>query len=107
MERAAVSVLCVERDRLAKDGEGVGDIAGEDRDGVERAAGGDDAGGGESPERRLQPDNAVGRRRQAPPAPAVRVPSENGTRPEPTAVAEPELDPPGMRSERSALRGTP
>ncbi len=66
MERAAVSVLFVERDRLAKDGEGVGDIAGEDRDGVERAAGGDDAGGGESPERRLQPDNAVERRRHAP-----------------------------------------
>ncbi len=106
MERAAVSVLFVERDRLAKDGEGVGDIAGEDRDGVERAAGGDDAGGGESPERRLQPDNAVERRRHAPRSRRV-VPSENGTRPAPTAVAELELDPPGMRSERSALRGTP
>ena len=32
------------------------------------------------------------------PDPAVSVPSENGTRPAPTAVAEPELDPPGMRS---------
>ena len=64
-ERAAVGVLFVERDRLAKRHEGVGDIAGEDRDGVERAAGGDDAGGGESPERRLQSDNAVERRRHA------------------------------------------
>src|SRR6202034_3157681 len=42
-----------------------------------------------------------------PPDPPVSLPSENGTRPAPTAVAEPELDPPGMRSERSALRGTP
>ena len=41
------------------------------------------------------------------PDPAVSVPSENGTRPAPTAVAEPELDPPGMSPGRKALRGTP
>ena len=52
-ECAAVSVALVERDRLAIDKEGVADVAGEDRDGVERAAGRDDAGRGQSPERRL------------------------------------------------------
>ena len=41
------------------------------------------------------------------PEPAVSVPSANGTSPAPTAAAEPELEPPGMRSARSALRGTP
>ena len=41
------------------------------------------------------------------PEPAVSVPSENGISPAPTATAEPELDPPGIRSARSALRGTP
>src|ERR1700678_2936153 len=41
------------------------------------------------------------------PDPAVSVPSENGTRPAPTAVGEPGLDPPGMRSARKALPGAP
>src|SRR5947209_11031040 len=34
------------------------------------------------------------------PEPAVSVPSEMGTRPAATAAAEPELEPPGMRSSR-------
>ena len=51
--------------------------------------------------------NAAGTR----PDPAVSVPSENGTRPAPTAVAEPELDPPGyeiraQRVARNPVRGT-
>ncbi|MGY4457108.1 hypothetical protein ACVWYI_001068 [Bradyrhizobium sp. LB13.1] len=41
------------------------------------------------------------------PEPAVSVPSDSGTSPAPTAVAEPELDPPGMRSSRIELRGMP
>jgi hypothetical protein len=41
------------------------------------------------------------------PEPAVSVPSEIGTSPAATAVADPELEPPGMRSPRNALRGTP
>src|SRR3982751_2580900 len=39
------------------------------------------------------------------PDPAVSVPSASGTSPAATATAEPELDPPGMRSPRNALRG--
>ena len=49
------------------------------------------------------PFSAAGTR----PDPAVSVPSEKGTSPAPTAVAEPELEPPGMSSARRALRGTP
>ncbi len=41
------------------------------------------------------------------PEPAVSVPSAMGTRPAATATAEPELEPPGMRSGARALRGTP
>ena len=37
------------------------------------------------------------------PDPAVSVPSEKGTSPAPTAVAEPELEPPGMRSGRKRI----
>ena len=40
------------------------------------------------------------------PDPAVSVPSATGTIPAATATAEPELDPPGMRSPRKALFGT-
>src|SRR5512142_1070867 len=39
------------------------------------------------------------------PLPAVSVPSDSGTSPEDTAVAEPELDPPGMRSSRIGFLG--
>ena len=39
------------------------------------------------------------------PEPAVSVPSAIGTKPAATATAEPELDPPGIRSARSGLRG--
>ena len=53
--------------------------------------------------RPTMPFSAAGTR----PEPAVSVPSEKGTSPAPTAVADPELDPPGMRSVRKALRGTP
>src|ERR1700722_12340944 len=60
-KRAAVSVRFVERASLPVSHEGVGDIAGENRDGVERAAGGDHAGRRESAERRLQPDDSVKR----------------------------------------------
>src|ERR1700685_1049115 len=49
------------------------------------------------------PLNAAGTR----PDPAVSVPSENGTRRAPTAAAEPELDPPGIKSAPNALRGPP
>src|SRR3954453_1824749 len=41
------------------------------------------------------------------PDPAVSVPSASGTRPADTATAEPELDPPGMRSPRIGLLGMP
>ena len=41
------------------------------------------------------------------PLPAVSVPSASGTRPAETATAEPELDPPGMRSLRIGLLGMP
>ena len=41
------------------------------------------------------------------PQPAVSVPSASGTRPADTATAEPELDPPGMRSPRIGLLGMP
>ena len=41
------------------------------------------------------------------PEPAVSVPSESGTRPAETATADPELDPPGMRSARIGLVGMP
>ena len=41
------------------------------------------------------------------PDPAVSVPSAKSTIPAATATADPELDPPGMRSARSTLRGTP
>src|SRR6202451_3305092 len=41
------------------------------------------------------------------PEPAVSVPSESGTSPAETATADPELDPPGMRSERIGLMGMP
>jgi hypothetical protein len=41
------------------------------------------------------------------PEPAVSVPSASGTSPADTATAEPELEPPGIRSARTALRGMP
>src|SRR5579863_6823599 len=41
------------------------------------------------------------------PEPAVSVPSESGTSPAETATADPELDPPGMRSARIGLVGMP
>ena len=41
------------------------------------------------------------------PLPAVSVPSASGTSPAETATAEPELEPPGMRSPRSGLCGMP
>src|ERR1043165_2629727 len=41
------------------------------------------------------------------PAPAVSVPSENGTRPAATATPDPLLDPPGISFASNALRGTP
>src|SRR3979490_3119259 len=41
------------------------------------------------------------------PDPAVSVPSASGTRPAETATADPELDPPGMRSLRIGLTGMP
>ena len=41
------------------------------------------------------------------PEPAVSVPSANGTSPAETATADPELDPPGMRSARIGLFGMP
>src|SRR5205823_11758852 len=41
------------------------------------------------------------------PDPAVSVPSAKATSPTATATAEPELEPPGMKSESNGLRGTP
>ena len=41
------------------------------------------------------------------PLPAVSVPSASGTRPAETATADPELDPPGIRSPRTGLTGMP
>jgi hypothetical protein len=41
------------------------------------------------------------------PEPAVSVPSESGTNPAATATADPELDPPGMRSPRIGFLGMP
>ena len=41
------------------------------------------------------------------PEPAVSVPSASGTNPAATATAEPELDPPGIKSELNGFRGTP
>ena len=41
------------------------------------------------------------------PLPAVSVPSASGTSPAETATADPELDPPGMRSARTGLTGMP
>ena len=41
------------------------------------------------------------------PEPAVSVPSASGTRPADTATADPELDPPGIRSPRIGLFGMP
>src|ERR1700709_183727 len=41
------------------------------------------------------------------PEPAVSVPSASGTSPAETATADPELDPPGMRSPRMGLFGMP
>jgi hypothetical protein len=41
------------------------------------------------------------------PEPAVSVPSAKETRPAATATAEPELDPPGMKSGLNGLRATP
>ncbi len=64
-EQASVSVLLVESAGGLIDRERVGDIAGEDRDCVERPAGRDDAGRGESAKRRLQADDPVERRRHA------------------------------------------
>ena len=87
--------------RPLKDREGVGDIAGENRDGVERATGGDGADGSE---RRASASADDSVERGTRPDPAVWV-AENGTRPA-TAVAEPELDPRVRRSARNALRGT-
>ena len=47
--------------------------------------------------------NAAGTR----PEPAVSVPSAKLTRPEATATAEPELEPPGIKRGSNGLRGTP
>jgi len=41
------------------------------------------------------------------PEPAVSVPSENGTMPRATTLAEPELDPPEMYSASKAFVGMP
>src|SRR5260370_42087316 len=41
------------------------------------------------------------------PLPAVSVPSASGTRPAATATADPDLDPPGIRSPRTGLTGLP
>ena len=41
------------------------------------------------------------------PDPAVSVPSASGTSPAETATADPELDPPGIRSLRIGLTGMP
>src|SRR5213593_2767748 len=41
------------------------------------------------------------------PEPAVSVPSASGTRPAATAIAEPELDPPGINAGSNGLRGMP
>lgn len=41
------------------------------------------------------------------PEPAVSVPREKLTRPDETATAEPELDPPGTNAASNGLRGTP
>src|SRR5437764_5299238 len=41
------------------------------------------------------------------PEPAVSVPSASGTRPAETATADPELDPPGIKSARIGLTGMP
>ena len=65
-KRAAVSISLVESARRLKDCEGVGDIASENRDGVERPAGRDDAGRGKSAERRFETHNAIKRRGHAP-----------------------------------------
>lgn len=42
-----------------------------------------------------------------PPEPATSVPSANVTRPLPTADAEPEEEPPGMKRSSKGLRATP
>ena len=47
--------------------------------------------------------NAAGTR----PDPAVSVPSEKLARPPATAIADPELDPPEMKSPLNALRQAP
>src|SRR6478736_2705415 len=41
------------------------------------------------------------------PDPAVSVPSASGTRPAPTAMAEPELEPPGISAGLNRFLGTP
>ena len=41
------------------------------------------------------------------PEPAVSVPSASGTRPAPTAMPEPELEPPGIKSALNRFLGTP
>ena len=41
------------------------------------------------------------------PEPAVSVPSASGTSPAATAIAEPELDPPGISAGSNRLRGMP
>src|SRR6202165_5366996 len=41
------------------------------------------------------------------PEPAVSVPSASGTNPADTATADPELDPPGIKSPRKGLLGMP
>ena len=105
-ERAAVSVLFVESAGLLIDHEGVADIASENRDGVERTAGGNDARRGESAERRLQPNDSVERGRHAPRSRRVgakRKRDEAGADRGRRAGARS----PGMRSARNALRGTP
>ena len=62
---AGIAVLLVVAAGRLERGEGVGDVEREDRDRVERAAGGNDAGRRQRAERGLQADDPVERRRNA------------------------------------------
>ena len=70
-QRAGKSVGLVVAARDLKRRERVGDVERENRDRIERAAGGNDARGRQRPERRLQADDAVERRGNAPRARGV------------------------------------
>ena len=59
-----------------------------------------------APERRLQPDDVVERRRHPARARRVGAEREGDTSPRATATAEPEDEPPGTIAGSSALRGT-